>query len=478
MNIRFAPNTLYYGDCLDIMRDFSDNCVDLICLDPPLNSYVQYHSIFKGSELSARPEFKAFDSMWSWDAASAARVRKIKNDIANPALKVITAFETMIPRSQMLSYTSYMAQRLFEMHRVLKDTGSIYLHCDPTVSHYLKLVMDAVFGPKNFRNEIVWHYSSLSATKKYFPKKHDVILFYSKSERWTFNHNDVRIPYAESIKNRIQYKGSGLTQNAGSSWINEKGKIPDSVWEIPLPKGNERLGFPTQKPLPLYERMIKASSNPGDIVLDPFVGSGTTIEAARRNNRKAIGIDILPLALRLINRHRLTPQGMGVMPVQGVPVDMETATQLVESDPYKFQDWTISLIDGLVPNPKRSDDDGVDGFGMLHDKPDNMDRKAIIVQVTGARGSQRAKFERLGTTIRNTAVAMGIFITLDTQTSQRDWIHDLEPVIIGKTRYEPIQCFSIEEYYKNGEKYEPPLRLPPLVNPLTGKPMQKTLFDR
>ena len=477
MNIHFAPNTLYYGDCLDIMRDFPDNCVDLICLDPPLNSYPQYHNIFKESGLSIQPKIKAFDDTWFWDAASAARVREIKNDIANPASKVITAFEMIIPRREVLAYTSYMAQRLFEIHRVLKNTGSIYLHCDPTTSHYLKLVMDAVFGEENFRNEIVWHYSSLGATRKHFPKKHDLILFYSKSKKWTFNYNDVRIPYAESLKNRIQYKGSGFTKDAKSSWINEKGKIPGSVWEVPLLKGNERLGYPTQKPLSLYERMIKASSNPGDIVLDPFVGSGTTIEAARKNNRKAIGIDILPLALRLINRYRLIPHGMETMPVRGVPIDMETAIQLVESDPYKFQDWAISLIDGLVPNPKRSGDDGIDGFGMLCDKPDNMDRKDIIVQVTGARGSQHAKFERLRTTIRNTAVAMGILITLDTQTSRRNRIHDLEPVIMGETRYEPIQCFSIEEYYKNGEKYEPLLRLPPLVNPLTGKPMQRTLFD-
>ena len=127
MNIRFAPNTLYYGDCLDIMRNFPNNCVDLICLDPPFNFYVQYHSIFKASEPSIRPEFKAFDSMWFWDAASEERVQKIKNDTANPASKVMTAFEIMIPQSQMLSYTSYMAQRFVEMHRVLKDTGSIYL---------------------------------------------------------------------------------------------------------------------------------------------------------------------------------------------------------------------------------------------------------------------------------------------------------------------------------------------------------------
>ena len=168
MNIRFQPNTLYYGDCLDIMADFPTGCVDLICLDPPFNSKQQYHAIFRGSGLSIQPQIKAFDDMWHWDAESAQRVRDIKNAVANPASKVIAAFEMIIPNSEMLSYTSYMAQRLFEMHRVLKDTGSIYLHCDPTASHYLKLIMDAIFGEKHFRNEIVWGYAGGGVRKKIF----------------------------------------------------------------------------------------------------------------------------------------------------------------------------------------------------------------------------------------------------------------------------------------------------------------------
>ncbi len=172
MNIRFAPNTLYYGDCLDILRDFPDECVDLTCLDPPFNSKQQYHAIFKGSGLSIQPQIKAFDDMWLWDAESAASVRDIKNAVANPASKVIAAFEMIIPKSQMLSYTSYMAQRLYEMHRVLKETGSIYLHCDPTASHYLKLIMDAIFGVNQFWSRMrsdqhrkVWTRSKISPTQ-------------------------------------------------------------------------------------------------------------------------------------------------------------------------------------------------------------------------------------------------------------------------------------------------------------------------
>ena len=153
----------------------------------------------------------------------------------------------------------------------------------------------------------------------------------------------------------------------------------------------ERLGYPTQKPLALYERIIKASSNPGDLVLDPFAGCGTTIEAAKKNERNVIGIDILPFALRLINRYRLAPNGITPLPIKGVPIDMDTARRLAKTDPFKFQDWAISLIDGLASNPKKVGDDGVDGFGMFLNTPDNMDRKAIIVQVTGASGSQKAK---------------------------------------------------------------------------------------
>ena len=182
MNIRFQPNTLYYGDCLDILRYFPDSCVDLICLDPPFNSNEKYHRIFRDSGLSSIPQMKAFDDMWLWDSDSEARVQEITNAVANPASKVISGFEQFIPRSPMLSYTSYMAQRLFEMRKILKHTGSIYLHCDPTASHFLKVVMDAVFGEKNFRNEIVWHYSKWSNVAKYFQRNHDILLFYSKSD--------------------------------------------------------------------------------------------------------------------------------------------------------------------------------------------------------------------------------------------------------------------------------------------------------
>ena len=487
MNIRFAPNTLYYGDCLDILRDFPSDCVDLICLDPPFNSNAKYSTIFRNSGLNINAQIKAFDDMWLWDPKSAERVRDIKNAIANPASKVIAGFEQFIPQSPMLSYTSYMAQRLFTMHRVLKDTGSIYLHCDPTASHYLKLVMDAVFGVKNFRNEIVWHYRRWTAGNKNFQRMHDVLLRYTKSDNFKFNVQYE--PYGDWIKKDYTY-----TDKDGRRWRwhtvkgerykvyledENRGVKLNDVWQIPHlgSTANERLGYPTQKPIALYERIIKASSNPGDIVLDPFAGCGTTIEAALINNRRAVGIDILPFALRLINQYRLRPNGIDTLPIQGVPVDLQTAFALAAADPFKFQDWSISLIDGLAANPQKVGDEGIDGFGMFYHKPDNMDTKAIIVQVTASAGSQKPKFDKLQSDVRSHNAAMGILITRDAQTAFNRWRVNLPPIAFGETTFAPMQCFSIEDYYRAGERTETLLQLPPLANPWTGKLMQKLLFE-
>ena len=485
MNTPFASNTLYYGDCLDIMAGFPDGYIDLICLDPPFNSNRNYNNIFKGSGLKTDAQIKAFDDTWEWNAQSAERVERVKNAVANPASKVIAGFEGFIPRSKMLSYTSYMAERLFTMHRILKETGSIYLHCDPYASHYLKLIMDAIFGEKNFRNEIVWSYRRWPVKGNDFQRMHDIILRYSRGDTWEWNQI-----YESKAKSTLKVFGNKVVKSAYDSVGNRipsettdqesKGVPLRDVWDIGIiaPSAKERLGYPTQKPLALYERIIKASSNPGDLVLDPFAGCGTTIEAAAKNGRDVIGIDILPFALRLINRYRLAPNGITPLPIEGVPVDMDTARQLAKAAPFKFQDWTISLIDGLASNPQKVGDDGIDGFGMFLNTPDNMDRKAIIVQATGAAGSQKAKFDRLHANIRNENAAMGILITLDAQTAQRNWKHTLDPIRMGETTYVPIQCFSVEEYYRNNKRWDRILTLPSLANPWTGKHMQQNiLFD-
>lgn len=479
MNIRFQPNTLYYGDCHDIMADFPDGCIDLICLDPPFNSKRQYNQIFRNSGLRNDPQIKAFDDTWQWNEVSARRVQHVKNAAANPASKVIAGFELHIPRSEMLSYTSYMAERLYIMHRILKDTGSIYLHCDPTASHYLKLVMDAIFGRDNFRNEIVWGYEKPRPAYKQYRRNHDIILFYVKGKKWTFE-----IPYVPKLDGTFE-KRKPFKRPDGTVWTPTRAGKKAGSWWYDIPSfatrmtAKERLDYPTQKPLKLYERIIQASSNPDDLILDPFAGCGTTIEAALKNNRRVIGIDILPFALRLINDHRIKPNGLPALPVLGIPVDIDTASQLVKTDAFKFQDWAVSLIDGFAANPKKVGDDGIDGFGVLLNKPDNMDRQGIIVQVTGAKGSQKGKYDRLHANIRNENAAMGVLITLNAQPASRTWTHTLDSIQMGETAYPPIQCFSIEEYFRHDKNTDTLLKLPPLANPWTGKAMpQPSLFDQ
>ena len=497
--ITAKPNTLYYGDCLEVMKAFDDNYIDLICLDPPFNSDEKYSAIFKGSGMNIDPQVKAFDDTWTWnDTVVNERVQQVKSASANPASKVIEAFESFIPKSKMLAYTSYMAQRLFEMWRILKDTGSIYLHCDPYASHYLKLVMDAIFGEKNFRNEIVWSYNNrLSRNSKDFSNLHQTIFLYGKtSDAVTTSIYDENWKPSATQKRRLErgyetrkgdliiydenkFAKSGVDENQYANVYHSRASQPPvgDVWDVPIlnPMAKERMGYRTQKPVALYERMVKASSNEGDIVLDPFCGCGTTIDAALKNNRRAIGIDILPFALRLINERRLGVE----LPVEGIPVSFETAQVLAETDKkgVKFQDWAISLVDGLASNPTKVGDEGVDGFGMFAYKPDNMDRKGIIVQVTSASGSQNHKFGKLQDDVRNHNAAMGILITKDEQTAQHRWNVNLPSIEMGNTTYPPMQCLSIAEYYRNGKRYSPPLDLPPLTNPWTGKPMQPTLFD-
>ena len=483
-HITAQPNTLYYGDCLDVMKRFPKNYVDLICLDPPFNSNEKYSSIFKGSGMNIEPQVKAFDDTWTWNDTAKERVEHVKSASLNPAHKVIAAFESIKPRSKILAYTSYMAERLFQMHRILKPTGSLYLHCDPYASHYLKLILDAIFDEKNFRNEIVWHYRRWTAASKRFQKMHDILFYYTKTDNYTFTKPLQAYADEKYIENTVRGVVDGklvrLKDEEGNYITRNKqkgGVLMHDVWHdinfIP-PGAKERMGYRTQKPIALYERIIKASSNEGDLVLDPFCGCGTTIDAALKNRRHAIGIDILPFALRLINERRLGVE----LPVEGIPVDVETADQLAKmpKGAERFQDWAISLVDGFASNPQKTSDEGIDGFGMFEHKPSNMDTRGIIIQVTAARGAQKHKFDKLQSDVQTHNAAMGVLITTDPQPSSR-WHVNLPDIEMGQTHYKPMQCFSIAEYYQNGKRYAPPLNLPPLTNPWTGKPMQQTLFD-
>ena len=318
--LNIQPNALFTADNLYVLNGMNSECIDLIYLDPPFNSKRLYKA-----PVGSKAAGAAFEDMWSWkDVDSALMVRLSET---HPFLvDYITAIERIHSKA-MMAYIAYMAQRLFEMYRVLKTTGSIYLHCDPTASHYLKVVLDRIFGKNNFRNELVWHYkgASMTAAAKIYPRKHDVILFYTKSETYTFNpprqselsdvmkqrwgkylESDGKSILWKSIKNepgQVRKFLGKLTKQLGRpprdddvAWVANPSLVR-SVWvDLPEVRNNpkylESTGYPTQKPLKLLQRIISASSNEGDVVLDPFCGCATTCVAAQHLHRRWIGIDI------------------------------------------------------------------------------------------------------------------------------------------------------------------------------------------
>ncbi|MCD6098801.1 site-specific DNA-methyltransferase, partial [bacterium] len=282
-------NTLYYGDNLKILRKYiPDESIDLIYLDPPFNSKRAYNIIFKDKDGKYPPsQIKAFDDTWHWSDETEETMWELsKPPYPAKLYQTLDAFRVALGRSDMMAYLVMMAIRLVELHRVLKDTGSIYLHCDPTASHYLKIIMDQIFGMKNFRNEIVWCYTGPGHSKKDFQRKHDVILRYVKADNYNFNQQYV--PYKSGI--HVSKKGKVLAYKdtfveSKAEEFEKRGKPVEDWWTDIYTVDrvrSEMLGYPTQKPLALLERIIKASSNPGDVVLDPFCGCGTAVVAAEK----------------------------------------------------------------------------------------------------------------------------------------------------------------------------------------------------
>ena len=300
MNGSFT-NTLYTNDNLFILNGLNSNLVDLIYLDPPFNS-----KRFYSAPVGSRAAGSSFKDMWTWQDVNEEYLNTLAENY--PALTEFIAAAGVMHSKAMAAYLTYMAQRIVEMHRVLKDTGSLYLHCDPTASHYLKALLDEIFGRENFKNEIVWHYTGNSVPKYCFPRKHDILLWYSKSKNLRFNPNNVLLPYSELTDKRYnhtdgqgrRYKISALKDGKQEIVYMKEGKYPDDVWEIPVVRSKERIGYPTQKPLALLHRIIKASSNEGDIVMDPFCGCATTCVAAQQLGRKWIGIDIEKQAVSIL----------------------------------------------------------------------------------------------------------------------------------------------------------------------------------
>jgi DNA modification methylase len=463
-----SDNVLYYGDNLDILRRYiKDESVDLVYLDPPFKSEQDYNILFaekNGSE--SKSQIKAFEDTWIWDEAAVNAYAEVVQHGPEKVSQTLQGFRTSIGPNDMLAYLSMMAPRLVELRRVLKPTGSIYLHCDPTASHYLKMLMDAVFGPVNFKNEIVWQRFTFHADAKRFGRLTDRILFYGKSDKFVFN--SLRRPFSDDyVRSKFThkdpdgrrfrldnlnppagrgpvYKFHGITrawrftkekmlQMEREGRIYTKSNIPQlkryldelegqvvhELWNdiSPInPMAKERLGYPTQKPEALLERIISASSKEGDVVLDPFCGCGTTVAVAERLNRSWIGIDITYLAIALI-KHRLESayEGKAEYQVVGEPVSVPDAQALAKQDPYQFQWWALGLVGARPVEQKKGADRGIDGRHYFHDEADKSKTKQIIFSVKA--GKLKPEYARdLRGVIERENAAMGVLISMEEPT--------------------------------------------------------------
>lgn len=474
MSTRNVPdNKLYYGDNLRILRDYiKDESVDLIYLDPPFNSKANYNILYQeptGEQSQA--QITAFEDTWHWTEETERTFQEIVDTAPSAVVEMMDSFRRFVGVNDVMAYLTMMAIRLIELHRILKDTGSIYLHCDPTASHYLKILMDTIFGKRNFRNEIIWDYSfRMMDLPSFFNRKHDIILFYAKSNNSYFKMPKTEWTREELIKTRKQAihidehgvewiwmpggKGHSKNKLRKVSEIIAGGKAISDVWHIPIisSSAKERLGFPTQKPEALLERIIVASSKEGDVVLDPFCGCGTTIASAERLDRKWIGIDITHLAINLI-KHRMKDM-FGLQPkkdyeIIGEPGDLTGAKELASQNRYQFQWWALSLINARpYQDKKMGSDTGIDGLLYFSDEKDKIQK--AIVQVKSGHVSVK-DIRDLGHVMDREKAEIGIFITLEeptkpmrTEAAQKGFYKSVTGV-----QYPKIQIKTIDELLRD-----------------------------
>ena len=492
-----AENILYYGDNLDILRRYiEDESIDLIYLDPPFKSEQDYNVLFaeqNGSRAAA--QIKAFEDTWRWDQTAAESYQEVVETGPPRVSQVMQAFRLFIGGSDMMAYLAMMAPRLVELRRVLKSTGSIYLHCDPTASHYLKILMDAVFGPVYFRNEIVWKRTSAHSGAKRWGPVHDIILMYSKSDTYCWNpiYQKYSTEYLDQFyrfsdeggRFRIgDLTGAGVRKgDSGQPWRGVDPTAAGRHWAVPNkiiqklvgkrdvsklsirqkldildengliywpPKGKvpqlkryldedagvaivdvitdikpigasaaERLGYPTQKPEALLERIIKATSNERDIVLDPFCGCGTAVAVAERLKRKWIGIDITHLAVALM-KHRLKDAFGNKLKyrVIGEPVSLPDARTLAEQNRYQFQWWALGLVGARPFEQKKGADKGIDGRLYFHDEADNARSKTKQIVISVKSGKVGVKDVRdLRGVVEREKAQIGVLISMEKPTS-------------------------------------------------------------
>jgi DNA modification methylase len=380
----------------------------------------------------------------------------------------------------MLAYLSMMAPRLIALKRVLKSNGTIYLHCDPTASHYLKLLTDSIFGAKLFLNEIIWHYETAGgAPKKTLIRNHDTIFRYSKGPQKDVTWNAPRQPWPESTLKKWQTDDDGRIYHIHNDtgvkyYVDPSGKLMDDVWDITLAaRSGERIGYPTQKPLELLERIIEASSNPGDVVLDPFCGCGTAVDAAQRLGREWVGIDITHLAINLIKRRlKDTYVEDGVdFDVIGEPTDVAGAVELAASDPYQFQWWALGLVGARPAVQKKGADHGIDGRLLFHDEQGG-ETKQVIFSVKAGHVTVSHVRDLRGVLDREKA-AIGVLISMAHSTGPMRAEAADAGSYAGQwgQKYPRMQLLTVEQLLDGGGVHMP--ELGSMAHSVTHKQAQK-----
>lgn len=535
-------NLLYYGDNLGVLqRHVKDESVDLVYLDPPFNSNATYNVLFaEHSGERAASQIQAFEDTWQWDHSAALAYQETVEQGGRVA-EALRAFRTLLSDSNMMAYLAMMAPRLVELRRVLKPAGSIYLHCDPTASHYLKVLMDAIFGPERFRNEIIWKRANAHNDPKRYGRVSDTILYFSRGKHptWNTQHSPYREAYYEShfsrdeagryfrtvpldaprhgdgtpgllyewhgklpartrtwaikLEKMEEYERDGLLRytKTGTPTLIQyadamKGVPLQNIWsDIPPinPQAQERLGYPTQKPEALLERIISASSNPGDVVLDPFCGCGTAIAAAQKLGRHWIGIDITHLAIGLV-KHRLhSTFGKEVRyKVIGEPTDRAGAMELAESDPYQFQWWALGLCGARPAEQKKGADKGIDGRLYFHDEGGGGTTKQIIFSVKAGRTGSPHVRDLIGVLDREKA-QIGVLLSLQEPTKDMR----KEAASAGfyaspwGTKHPRVQLLTVGELLAGKQPDYPPtganVTLKSAPRARGGKPEQASLLD-
>jgi len=381
-------NQLFYGDNLEVLqKHIGDETIDLCYVDPPFNSQRNYNQIYNNIGKDDIAQSQAFVDTWVWGHPAELQLELLRTDTryTRRLVDTILGFENILGKGSMLAYLVHMAVRIEEIWRVLKPIGSFYLHCDSTASHYLKIISDSVFCARggDFRNEIIWHYYNKmhDRRKKLFPRASDVILFYVKDATSDFTFHQIKEQREKPVRQLARKKVDGVMKNARDEdgrliYRVKEDKTLDNIWRIPClqPASKEKLGYVTQKPLALLERIIQASSNEGDVVLDAFCGCGTTVDAAQSLGRKWIGIDITYYAVSLILKRLKDRYGNDIehqIQLSGVPKDIEAAAALAHKKDDRlrkeFEKWAIlTYADNHAKiNDKKGSDRGIDGIAYI-----------------------------------------------------------------------------------------------------------------